>query len=61
MRQESLRSSTTTTSHGNQKGWVESTIIFEIRTLGYFPAKYHGCCTFHQTFWVVDVVSGVDY
>ena len=43
---EKFMKRTTATSRANAKVWVELTIFFKTRTLGYSPDKYHGCCTF---------------
>ena len=43
---EKFMKRTTARSNANAKVWVELTIFFKTRTLGYFPDKYLGCCTF---------------
>ena len=50
-REKSLWSGTTATSHANGKVWVELTILSKTRSLGHFPDKYHGCCTFRSNFF----------
>ena len=56
MKEKGLQSRTTTTLHGNRKGWIELAIFFKALTHAQFLAKYHGCCAFRWNLGVGDVV-----